>query len=201
MSKCNERWGLPSNAPFYTVPEGVMRFLAENTTPLEERIMHRILAAWNWKTSSDKRVSMSMIAAECSSTRRSVKRALHDLADRGLIDYWEEGQGSHPTLSIRPLITRVASTQRVAKGHKLSKRRLVSSSDKSHKGASGVRLVAKGHKKMARKDTSQAPSTCALPASGVTHPDRNYQILPEARGSVSGGLEPTDPRAGKAGLA
>lgn len=174
MSRVNGRWALPPRAPFYAIPEGVLRYLAEHTTPLEERIMHRILAGWRWKDTGLCAVSINHLAKAANTDRRSAKKALIHLFNKGVIDFFEHGRGKKPDISIRPLINRVAASQRAAKMHKLTPER-----------AKNGQLVAKMHKCLSPGCTSCTPSTCTSGEPGVVHPDGKNQNLQKRAGAAT----------------
>lgn len=152
MSRVSDRWRFPPRAPFYSLPEGVLLWMAGNLTPLEERIMHRILAAWDWNGDSVQSISENAMAKQCATTRRSVSRALGSLADKAVIDFIEGTQGRPPEIAIKPLLRRLSGdAQLAASRHKLTR----------------SQLAASRHKHLSPESTSEDAQTCTPVASRV----------------------------------
>ena len=173
-----KRWRLPPQSPFYAVPERAL-FLLSTRPPLEERIMHRVLAAWRWGDGPTARVSAAHIAKLTKGSRRSVMRALRSLAEHGLVDMWEGSQGIPPEVSIAPFITRVMAHEPVAERHRLIARRKTN--------AKVAEPVAGEHMHLSPEGTGEEPLTCALPASGVCTQRKEPKVPKRAR-EAAGGL-------------
>lgn len=126
MGKAAKRWGLPEDASFVTLPDILLRFMAQNLTPLEERVLTRILAGWDWRYAEEfQPVSVNLVARQCASTRRSVRRAMTDMTERGMLHEWQPPErGVKTEFSIRPLLRAIPASRLGAERHRLERSRL-----------------------------------------------------------------------------
>lgn len=115
-NRISERWGLPPATPFLALPRKALEVVWQaGASPYAERVLLALLADWNWQNGPSAPVSAASIAkALGTQDRRAVRRALQELALKGLIHFLPGSNGKLSEASLRPLIAKTRGGQTLA---------------------------------------------------------------------------------------
>lgn len=185
-----QRWRIEPSSPFFAAPEAYFRGLWDaGVTPYEERILTVCLMAWRWDEGGNTvaRISCAEIARQMGTTDRgSVRRALKELGEKGVIGFDGGAIGARSTLDIQPLVKLVSD-------YSIGKRRGAVPS------RLGCRTLQDEMPNLAGHLQGVVPLTCKVPASGMTTqiarvPEENAESPSAApNGCASGDKREDDP--------
>lgn len=106
-SSVSERWGLPKGSGFLAIPHAAMYVARErNVSAYDFCVLIAVLQAKTWGSGAMGALSVAAVAKVMQTTQRAnVKRAMLRLSEKGLIRFFEEGNGKRPTVDVSPIIS------------------------------------------------------------------------------------------------